>query len=343
MEKFLNLFKLIFVNILIFLIFLIILELIFGSWFKNNFKLRLSSERNINRVYKFDFNNHKGQSLYIRDNLGFRIAKNSINPKDIDIVFAGGSTTNQKFLNYDETIVGILDDKIKKYKFVNSGIDGMSIIGHINSFDFWYNKIENFNPSYFIFYIGVNDQFLFSENKIDRNVDKLTEASKKAKIREYLESNSFFYKQFRILKSTLYLKFGFNKGVNQVNKKTVVYHERDNDEFISYDNFSNKDIDVKKKEFYESLLEKLTNRVTEKKSKIIYLTQISGNGMNNNLFLIASTIMKHCEKFQLICFNLAKEADLNYNDFYDGLHLNRDGSKKASNYIYNKLDKIFYN
>ena len=343
MEKFLNLFKLIFVNILIFLIFLVILELIFGSWFKNNFKLRLSSERNINRVYKFDFNNHKGQSLYIRDNLGFRIAKNSTNPKDIDIVFAGGSTTNQKFLNYDETIVGILDDKIKKYKFVNSGIDGMSIIGHINSFDFWYNKIENFNPSYFIFYIGVNDQFLFSENKIDRNIDKLTEASKKAKIREYLESNSFFYKQFRILKSTLYLKFGFNKGVNQVNKKTVVYHERDNDEFISYDNFSNKNIDVKKKEFYESLLEKLTNRVTEKKSKIIYLTQISGNGMNNNLFLIASTIMKHCEKFQLICFNLAKEADLNYNDFYDGLHLNRDGSKKASNYIYNKLDKIFYN
>ena len=343
MEKFLNIFKLIFVNISIFLIFLVILELIFGSWFKNNFKLRLSSERNINRVYKFDFNNHKGQSLYIRDNLGFRIAKNSINPKDIDIVFAGGSTTNQKFLNYDETIVGILDDKIKKYKFVNSGIDGMSIIGHINSFDFWYNKIENFNPSYFIFYIGVNDQFLFSENKKDRNVDKLTEASKKAKVREYLESNSFFYKQFRILKSTLYLKFGFNKGVNQVNKKTVVYHERDNDEFISYDNFSNKDIDVKKKEFYESLLEKLTNRVTEKKSKIIYLTQISGNGMNNNLFLIASTIMKHCEKFQLICFNLAKEANLNYDDFYDGLHLNRDGSKKASNYIYNKLDKIFYN
>ena len=342
MEKFLNLFKLIFVNILIFLIFLVILELIFGSWFKNNFKLRLSSERNINRVYKFDFNNHKGQSLYIRDNLGFRIAKNSTNPKDIDIVFAGGSTTNQKFLNYDETIVGILDDKIKKYKFVNSGIDGMSIIGHINSFDFWYNKIDNFNPSYFIFYIGVNDQFLFSENKIDRDIDKLTEASEKAKIREYLESNSFFYKQFRILKSTLYLKFGFNKGVNQVNKKTVVYHERDNDEFISYNNFSDKNIEVDKQEFYNSLLEKLTNKVTEKKSKIIYLTQISGNGMNDNLFLIASTIMKHCEKFQLICFNLAKEANLNYDDFYDGLHLNRDGSKKASNYIYNKLDKIFF-
>ena len=49
------------------------------------------------------------------------------------IGFARQSTTNQKFLNYEETIVGILDNKYKNYKFANSGIDGMSIIGHINS------------------------------------------------------------------------------------------------------------------------------------------------------------------------------------------------------------------
>ena len=40
----------------------------------------------------------------------------------INIVFAGGSTTNQKFLNYNETIVGILDNQIKEYKIVNSGV-----------------------------------------------------------------------------------------------------------------------------------------------------------------------------------------------------------------------------
>ena len=53
--------------------------------------------------------------------------------------------------------------------------------------------------------------------------------------------------------------------------------------------------------------------------------------------------MNHCKDFQLTCFNLAKEADLSFNDFYDSLHLNRKGSVKASNYIYKKLYKILKN
>jgi hypothetical protein len=65
--------------------------------------------------------------------------------------------------------------------------------------------------------------------------------------------------------------------------------------------------------------------------------------MNDNLYLIASTIMKHCKKFQLTCFNVAKEANLNYNDFYDALHLNRRGSIKVSNYLYDKLIKTLNN
>lgn len=343
MERFFNFIKLILINIFIFLIFLIVIDLIFGSWFKNKFNLRLSSERNINRVYKFDFNNHKGQSLYIRDNLGFRVKNVSTKPKKVNIIFAGGSTTNQKFLNYDETIVGILDYKINNYKFANSGIDGMSIVGHINSFDLWFDKIDNLKPSYFIFYIGVNDQFLFSENNKDRNVDQLIESSNKAQIREYLESNSFFYKQFRILKSALFLKYGLNIAANHVNQKTVVYSERETNKFSSYNEFINKKINIKHKKIYDSYLEKLTNRVIKSESKIIYLTQTSGYGMNDDLYLIASSIMEHCKKFQLICFNLAKESSLNFDDFYDGLHLNKKGSIKVSNYIYKKLYPILNN
>jgi hypothetical protein len=341
LHKLFNFFKIIFINIFILFFFLIIIDLIFGSWFKNNFNLRLSSERNINRIYKFNFENHKGQSLYIRDNLGFRVEDNESDPKNIDIIFAGGSTINQKFLNYDETIVGKLDNKIENFKFANSGIDGMSIIGHINSFDLWFNKIEDLNPSYFIFYIGVNDQFLFSENIKDRNVDKLTESSKKEQIREYLESNSFFYKQFRVLKSTLFLKFGLEKGANHVNKKTIVYSERENKKFTKYEEYLDKKIDKNKQDIYNSYLEILTNKVIKNNSKIIYLTQTSGYGMNDKLYLIAETITKHCENFQLTCFNLAKEANLDYDDFYDGLHLNRAGSIKVSNYLYNKLIEIF--
>ncbi len=336
MKSFFSLIRLIFFNFFIFFIFLGFIELILGSWFKNNFNLRLSSERNIDRIYNFHFKNHKGYSHYIRDDYGFRIKENKINPGLINIVFAGGSTINQKFLNYEETIVGILDNKIKKYKLVNSGVDGMSIIGHINSFDFWYNKINNFKPLYYIFYIGVNDQFIFTSGKT-KSIDELKESSLKEQLREYFEANSFLYKQFRIFKSSLFLKYNSQKGVNIVNEKTVVYHERSNDEFNSYIQFQEKKIDYEKYQIYNSYLEKLTNKVIKSGSNIIYLTQTSGHGMNDNLYLISFTIMDHCKKFDLICLNLAKDAGLEYEDFYDHLHLNRRGSIKVSNYLYKNL------
>jgi hypothetical protein len=75
---------------------------------------------------------------------------------------------------------------------------------------YWYNKIDNLKPSYYIFYIGV-DPYLFSSNQ-KKNIDNLTESSFEEKIREYLESNSFFYKQFRIIKSSLFLYYDFKKG-----------------------------------------------------------------------------------------------------------------------------------
>ena len=104
MNKIFNFSKVLIINLLIFLTVLIIFDLIFGNWFNNNFKTRLSSERNINRVYKFNFENYRGVSHYIRDNLGFRINRKETIPEKINIIFAGGSTTNQKFHNYHKTV-----------------------------------------------------------------------------------------------------------------------------------------------------------------------------------------------------------------------------------------------
>ena len=125
-----------------------IIELIFGTWFKNNFSYRLSSERNIYRVYKFNFSNYKGESLYKRDSNAFRYDETPIKENSIDVIFTGGSTTNQKFLNYQDTIVGNLDNHFKEKKIVNAGVDGLSIRGHINSFDLWFNKIDKLSPKH---------------------------------------------------------------------------------------------------------------------------------------------------------------------------------------------------
>ncbi len=341
MNKIFTFTKVLTFNFFIFFFLIFIIEIFFGSWFKNNFKLTLSSERNINRAYKFDFTNHKGQSQYIRDNLGFRIKNKETVSEDVDVIFAGGSTINQKFLNYDQTIVGLLQKKINNLKLVNSGIDGMSIVGHINSFNLWYDKIDNFNPKYYIFFIGINDQYLFSDNEI-RSIDKLSESSKYEMIREYLESNSFFYKKFRIFKTILFTKYNLDIGANQVNKKTKVYGERSDTKFISYKKFAEENtLNMKYQEIYQVYLEKLTNEAFKRNAKIIYFTQTSGNGMNERLYSISISIMNHCKSFNLICFNLAQELDLNSNDFYDWAHVNFNGSKKISDYFYKKLNKVF--
>jgi len=338
-KKILHFFRVVVFYFFLYLVFIFFIEIIFGNWFKNNFNLRLSSERNINRAYKFDFTNHKGYSHYIRDNYAFRVKDKDTNIKDVDIIFAGGSTTNQKFLNYDETIVGQLQGKFKNLNLVNSGIDGMSILGHINSFRLWFDKIDNLKPKYYVYYIGLNDSSLL-DNKQMKSVDELTESNMSGKIREYLEANSFFYKRFRVIKTNLFLKYDFKKGVNIVNGKTVVYGERMSTKFITYDNFAKINSPNKKfQKIYTSYLEELTSEVSKRNSKIIYVTQTTGYGMTEKYFSIATSIIDHCNKFNLQCFNLAQELDLSYDDFYDWAHLNISGSKKVGNYLFKELNK----
>ncbi len=343
--KNLPIFKVIYINFILLLFLLLIIELIFGYWFKNEFNLKLTAERNIERIYKFNFELHNGTSLYKRNNLAFRIGKKEVKPENINIVFSGGSTTNQKFLNYKDTIVGILNTKNVTKNIVNAGIDGMSIIGHLNSFENWFDKIKNLKPEYFIFYIGINDQNIIKKNSKPRAIDFLEENSQKENIIEYLQSNSFFYTKYRVLKTNLFLKFNYSKFANIVNENTKVYGERDNVNFISYEKFKYSETETPViNQNYLKYLEELTNKVLKRGSKIIYITQISGTGINKNLYIISETIINHCNEKNLLCLNLAKNANLQYDDFYDWTHLNKKGSIKAADFIYkNLLNNVFKN
>jgi len=339
--------KIILINLLIFFLIFSTFELFLGTWFKNNFKYKLSSERNINRVYKFDFEYHKGTSHYIKNNYGFRIKNDDINfdPSTIDIVFAGGSTINQKFINFDDSIVGILANKNKNLKMANSGIDGMSIKGHINSFKFWFNKIKNLKPKYFIYVLGINDRYLVEKYAFRDHVDNLEESNFRGNLREYLESNSFFYTLSRKLKSLLYLKYKLEIGTKKV-KLNHVYLDRDRNEFISYEeiekNFTklNKNKKIKYLEFerwYLNQLEILTDLVYNIGALPIFITQTTGYGHNFKSFIVAKTIIKHCDINKLLCLNLAKDLNLKYEDFYDENHLNITGSKKMAEYIHTNI------
>ncbi len=335
--------KIFLINILVLFISILIIECFFGYWFKNELSEKLSSERNIERIYKFNFFNHKGTSFYKRNNQGFRVSGKELNGTNPDIIFAGGSTTNQKFLNYEDTIVGRLQKRFNNIKIVNAGVDGMSILGHINSFKLWFDKIDNFSPKYYIFYIGINDQANLKKKDKINSIDNLIESSSKKNFIEYLESNSFFYNKLRRVKTIIFLKTGNDLFSNNINDGEVVYGERTTKEFKYYSNFENSDQQTLLNDYYNSLLIDLTNKVKERNSEIVYITQISGTGMNKNLYIIANTIISHCRNYKLNCINLAKNADLHYEDFYDWTHLNPKGSKKVSDFLIKEFQKASIN
>jgi len=339
--------KIISVNFLIFLLLIIISEIIFGDWFKNDFKFKINSERNINKLYEFKFSNYEGISRYKRDKFGFRVEE-QINPSEIDIVFLGGSTTNEKFTNYKETIVGLFQEHLIKnkftYKVANGGVDGMSIVGHINSFDDWFDKIKNFKPKIYIYYIGLNDSFLEIKNL--RDIDVLEESSFSKKIKYFITSNSYIIKNYRNLFAALNEKFNLNIGSSKVSNK--VYGERDNNKFVTYNQYQliiqKKDFlnnyDQEFKKLYLEKIKSLTSMVKNRNGIPIFITQTSGTGLSDRLYIISELIMNYCKGENLSCFNLAKELDLNYDDFYDWGNLNPNGSKKVANYIFqNMLNK----
>ena len=65
--------------------------------------------------------------------------------------------------------------------------------------------------------------------------------------------------------------------------------------------------------------------------------------MNEELYLASETIIDHCNKNQLKCINLAKNINLEYDDFYDALHLNPSGSKKVTDFLINELKVLLLN
>ena len=138
-------FKVIIYNFFVFFFLIIILEVIFGYWFKEeNFGIYMRKERKINWQTTSLFNGKEYNFFYKRNFYGFR--GDEFEPKDVKIIFEGGSTGNQRYHPEELTIVGLLNKKFKSVRpdinIYNASTDGKSINGYINDFKFWFPKIK---------------------------------------------------------------------------------------------------------------------------------------------------------------------------------------------------------
>ena len=336
-----NFFKVTIYNFFIFLFLIIILEIIFGYWFKKeNFGIYMRKERKINWQTTSSFDEKEYNFSYKRNFWGFR--GEEFNPKDAKVIFEGGSTGNQRFTPQNLTIVGLLNESFKNLnynlKIHNASTDGKSLSGYINDFNFWFPKIPNFNPKYVIFYIGINDRFdnfdgkYFLDNKIsEKKLDQF---------KDYIKNNSFIVDKFKLIKNKHFPKntFAYDFSNNSLyenyeyvdyQKALKIHNKIDDDNLILIKNFTLK-------------LNQLNLIIKKLKIKPIFINQLMYDGLKDEkLFLINNALKNFAFENNYYLIALDEILIMKKNDYFDTAHTTPQGSKRIADKIFPLLLEFF--
>ncbi len=353
-----KLIRLLFLNTFITLILLSAVEVFFGGWFdKNNLGAYFREHRMKKVSYSIKYNNKIYNYTYERNYNGFK--GGYIEPSEIKAVFIGGSTADERWKPAKFSIVELLNRKLKNdkidLKIINAGIEGQSTVGYIANFKFWFPKLKNFKPDYFIFYTGINEL-----NKQDFNVfdysdgqAKLIEKNPKKIFLDNLKSKSFFYDSLRKIKHKYYERgkdhrifMDIDEQINKI-KPPKTYNLNKYD-YLVFDE-AIKDIKIKKalendEKFitgYLKNIDTIKKFADDYSAKAIFINQMTAFGGHSKKHLILNySLMEHCKLKKYYCINLAGDFVGKKNYWYDLNHTTPLGSKIISDKIYPDLKKI---
>lgn len=334
------------INIFILSFLTITTEIILGTWFK---KYSFTHHMRGKRLQKIEFYSDlpffSQNTVFRRDYYGFREDYDFDDKYDlskIKIVFNGGSTGEEMNKPYNKTIVGNLNNFLKKdnfeYKIYNASLSGKSLLGKINDFDIWFDKLENFNPDFMIFYIGLNDRKIPRKRFQDSNA-KLSLIQKTV---DEISQKSFFWKKLKEIRDVFFTPteeayLFFNEEIQKKIKTGFVSFEEANNKFeISNDN---ENMILKN---YTKNLNSLKKLLNKKKIEPIFITQVNytGNG-DKMLYLLNKTLKKFCKENSLKIIKLDEKINKPINHFFfDENHTNELGSLYISRLIYPDLKKI---
>ena len=333
--------KTIFYNLIILLVLLVLGESIFGYWFtKDNFGIYMKSERDKNWKTSSTFNNKEYSFFYKRNFYAFR--GDEFNPKNVKVIFEGGSTSNQRFTPENLTIVGQLNQKFLSEKInvniYNASTDGKSLRGIIYDFIHWFPRINNLNPEYVIFYLGINEHLVVDESAVhqfDLNIEK----KKFDRYRDYIKNNSFFYRRYMTIKKKYFPKDTSGYFFN--NEKLY-----DNFTYTSYNQAKNFKREISEED--NKLLIQLDKRLLVLKNIVksnnlipIFITQVVYDGLRDQkLFLVNERLKKFSIHNNYHLIKLDEIIEMELDDFYDTAHTTPKGSKKIAETIYPYLVKF---
>jgi len=340
--------KILFINCIIFFSLIFLFEIFFGYWFKeNNFGFIMRFERQKQNYYETIHDEKKYKFYYKRNFYGFR--GEDADPKNIKIVFLGGSTGNQRVTPENLAIVGLLSTKLNEdgynFKIYNGSTDGKSTKGYANDFKYWFPKIPNFNPKIVIFYTGINDSNLLHDEKFDLPWRE----SKYEKFTDYIKNNSKIVELIKKIKFKYFVKLQkeYGLGIAGIN----LYK---NYNYINYDQakkkYDNKILNELESNEIKKLLSQFEKRldildfyITNYHIIPIFITQIGYDGLSNyNLYLINEKLKEFCKEKNYNIIKLdEKIISLEKKTFFDPVHTLVKGNKIIANKIYLDLLNIF--
>jgi len=333
--------KILFINCIIFFSLIFIFEIFFGYWFKkDNFGFIMRFERQKQNYYETIHDEKKYRFYYKRNFYGFR--GEEADPKNIKIVFLGGSTGNQRVTPENLTIVGLLNTKFNKddynFKIYNGSTDGKSTKGYANDFKYWFPKIPNFNPKIVIFYTGIIDSSLSHDEKFDYPWRE----SAFEKFSDYVKNSSKIVELVKKIKFKYFAKLEREYGLATVG--TDLY---ENFNYINYDQakkiHNNKIPNELLLSQFEKKLEALDFYIIKYQIIPVFITQINYDGLSNyNLYLINEKLKEFCKKRNYNIIKLdEKIISLERKTFLDPEHTLIKGNKIIANKIYLDLLNIF--
>lgn len=326
-----KLLKITFYNLFIFIFLIILIEIFFGYWFKDeNFGIYMRKERKINWLTESTFFGNNYKFFYKRNYWGFR--GEEFDPKNVKIIFEGGSTGNQRYTPEDLTIVGLINKRFENeninLKIFNASTDGKSLNGYINDFEFWFPKIPNLKPEYVIFYLGINDRFINDRYYLDHKISEM----KIDRLKDYIKNNSFVVDKYKIIKNNYFPKNTLSYDFND----NSIYKDFKYIDFISaqkiHKNKNEDDLALINKFQYK--LDKLNSIIKRNNIKPIFITQVKFDGLKDKKLYLINNELKNFSKVNDYFFIPIDELILmEINDFYDHVHTTPKGSSKIADII----------
>lgn len=348
--------KTITINIGIFLIGLLLVEVLFGNWTQPDRLNTLYILKNIKRDYDVSqlYKNSSGKAHYTRDQHGLRGIITT--PREVQILTLGGSTTDQRYIDDRETWQSVITQCLEQKKITlpiaNAGIDGQSSFGHIVALEQWLKKIPELKPKYVLVYLGSND-FRTSEALLPTLNSETT-----------LYSVWFQKSVLAFFVKTLVGNYLANKGqvfhqpVDHTLIKWSQNHNFDNAEQIS-------PFIEEKRSRYQERLKHLVEAIKNWNAAPILVSQwdFVAKRQDGHIVAVARTSEVNGQKlidmdhyflmqaFHQATATVATEQRVTYwdasgelifdeSDFYDIVHNSPSGARKLGNYLCEKLSSV---